>query len=161
MTCWPFWRHFSGFGSSFLHLRYATFSFRHLISMCFDADISTADVGIGFPTASTALDIFPIGKTSHELSVHSLVFRLVAHTFLLLKLGLISWAAWGLVIWLSGLRVYFGLNNTYLTSSRPNYLSFREFFKLLFVLDFNAQIHVFEAFRYIYYGHMKSKISSI
>lgn len=57
VTWWPLSRHFSGLGSFCLHWRYATFSDRHLIAMCFEEDISTADVGIGSPAASTALAI--------------------------------------------------------------------------------------------------------
>lgn len=57
MTCWPLSRHFSGLGSFFLHLRKATFSAWHLSPMCFDDAVSTADVGIGSPAASTALAI--------------------------------------------------------------------------------------------------------
>jgi hypothetical protein len=38
-----------------LQLRKATFSGRHRTAMCFDAAISTDDVGIGSPKASTGV----------------------------------------------------------------------------------------------------------
>lgn len=57
VTSRPLSRHFSGFGSFFLHFRNSTFSVWHLIPMCLDDAINTADVGIGFPAASTALAI--------------------------------------------------------------------------------------------------------
>lgn len=59
VTCWPLSRHFSGFGSFFLHLRNATFSLLHFAAICLDADINTADVGIGSPTTFTVLAISP------------------------------------------------------------------------------------------------------
>lgn len=55
MTWRPFSRHFSGLGSFFLQLRKATFSGRHRTAMCFDAAISTDEVGIGSPEASTGV----------------------------------------------------------------------------------------------------------
>lgn len=55
VTWRPFSRHFSGLGSFFLQLRKATFSGRHRTAMCFDAAISTDDVGIGSPEASTGV----------------------------------------------------------------------------------------------------------
>lgn len=57
VTWRPWSRHFSGLASFFLHLRKATFSSWHLNWMCFAAAVSTADVGIGSPAASTALAI--------------------------------------------------------------------------------------------------------
>lgn len=57
VTCWPLSRHFSGFGSFFLHLIKAKFSDWHLSPMCFEEAINTADVGIGSPAALTALSI--------------------------------------------------------------------------------------------------------
>lgn len=57
VTCWPLSRHFSGLASLFLHLRNATLASRHLLAICFDAAIKTADVGIGSPAASTVLAI--------------------------------------------------------------------------------------------------------
>ena len=55
VTWRPFSRHFSGLGSFFLQLRKATFSGRHRTAMCLDAAISTDDVGIGSPEASTGV----------------------------------------------------------------------------------------------------------
>lgn len=55
VTWRPFSRHFSGLGSFFLQLRKATFSGRHRTAMCFDAAISTDEVGIGSPEASTGV----------------------------------------------------------------------------------------------------------
>lgn len=60
VTSRPLSRHFSGFGSFFLHLRNSTFSEWHALAMCFDDAISTAEVGIGFPEASTELDILQL-----------------------------------------------------------------------------------------------------
>uniref|UniRef100_A0A0E0KCH0 Uncharacterized protein n=1 Tax=Oryza punctata TaxID=4537 RepID=A0A0E0KCH0_ORYPU len=53
LTWRPFSRHFCGLGSFFLQLRKATFSGLHRTAMCFDAAISTDEVGIGSPDAST------------------------------------------------------------------------------------------------------------
>lgn len=58
VTSRPLSRQFSGFWSFFLHFRNSKFSEWHLIPMCFDDAINTADVGIGFPEASTALAIW-------------------------------------------------------------------------------------------------------
>lgn len=55
VTSRPLSRQFSGFWSFFLHFRNSKFSEWHLIPMCFDDAINTAEVGIGFPEASTAL----------------------------------------------------------------------------------------------------------
>ena len=75
MTCWPLSRHFSGFGSFFLHLRNSTFSEKHLVPICFDAAVSTADVGIGFPVAPTALvAIFNNNLQKQQNSLNSHIF---------------------------------------------------------------------------------------
>lgn len=57
VTWRPLSRHFSGFGSLFLHFKNSTFSRWHLVPMCLCDAISTADVGIWSSAASTPLPI--------------------------------------------------------------------------------------------------------
>ena len=69
VTWRPFSRHFSGLGSFFLQLRKATFSGRHRTAMCLDAAISTDDVGIGSPEASTGVLVADISAGAGGLAV--------------------------------------------------------------------------------------------
>jgi hypothetical protein len=67
LTWRPISRHFSGLGFFFLQLRKAKFSARQRTAMCLDAAISTDDVGIGSPEASTVVPLADIAAGLGDL----------------------------------------------------------------------------------------------